>query len=144
MNIVRYTNIDFVWLRYIYIYISHGIVATLEKLRKSLDDYLEAKRQAFPRFYFLSSDELLEVLAHTKEPTSIQPHLCKLFDAITHLEFSDAPGGMDVLSMSSREGERVVFGRNVKARGNIEDWLHAVETNMKTTIHRSMKGRILS
>ncbi|EQC31947.1 hypothetical protein SDRG_10462 [Saprolegnia diclina VS20] len=113
--------------------------ASLEKLRKSLEDYLETKRMAFPRFYFLANDELLEILAHTKEPLAVQPHLCKFFDGIVRLEFGEAHGSIDILAMHSAEGERVPFGRNLKARGNVEDWLAAVQANMKQTLHRALK-----
>ena len=58
----------------------------LEEIQKSLDMYLETKREAFPRFYFISNDDLLEILGQSKNPEAIQAHLKKLFDNIKSLK----------------------------------------------------------
>ncbi|RLN71959.1 hypothetical protein BBJ28_00009780 [Nothophytophthora sp. Chile5] len=138
--------------------------SSLERIEKSLEDYLETKRRLFPRFYFISSDELLEILAHAKEPQVVQRHLAKCFDALVKLDINDdgAHGGpareptgsnsapantssaaQDIVAMISPEGERVAFGRTLKARGNVEDWLNALLANMKAALHRHVKSCLL-
>ncbi len=119
----------------------------LEQITRCLEAYLEVKRVAFPRFYFLSNDELLEILAQTKNPHAVQPHLRKCFDAIAKIEFGSKDGDKkgekiqtnDILAMISPEGEKIQFGKGLKARGSVEDWLSKVEDSMFAAIKRCMK-----
>ncbi|VDL92757.1 unnamed protein product [Schistocephalus solidus] len=124
----------------------------LEQIQKCLEAYLESKRAVFPRFYFLSNDELLSILAQTRNPLAVQPHLQKCFDAISKLEFALNPEYTensseprftnDILAMLSPEGERVSLGKGLKARGNVEEWLGKVEEAMVTNLRRQMKQAI--
>lgn len=111
----------------------------LDQIQKCLEDYLESKRLLFPRFYFLSNEELLEILSQTRNPQAVQPHLSKCFDAIKSLEFSSADKSVDIVAMISPEGERIPFLKTIKARGNVEAWLGSVEEGMVAVLRRLLK-----
>lgn len=49
----------------------------LERCQKSLNEYLDSKRNAFPRFFFISDDELLSVLG-SSDHTCVQEHMIKV------------------------------------------------------------------
>lgn len=61
------------------------MVEHLDNILRQLEKYLETKRQIFPRFYFISNDDLLEILGNSKRPQLIQVHLKKLFDNVFKL-----------------------------------------------------------
>lgn len=58
----------------------------LEVIQRALEVYMESKRHIFPRFYFISNWELLEILGNSKNPDSIQIHLRKLFNNIHNIK----------------------------------------------------------
>lgn len=57
----------------------------LDIIERQLEDFLETKRMAFPRFYFLSNDELLEILAKASRLNEVEPSLGKCFEGLVKL-----------------------------------------------------------
>ena len=119
-----------------------GMDATLEKIQKALDSYLETKRQQFPRFYFLSNDDLLEILGQSKDPTQVQKHIKKCFEGIQTLQLNE-PGTTgntchEAVGMNAPDGEKVPFERKVMVRGAVELWLIEVEKAMILALAKIM------
>ncbi|XP_053577059.1 dynein axonemal heavy chain 1 [Bombina bombina] len=112
----------------------------LELVQKGLSEYLETKRAAFPRFYFLSDDELLEILSQTKDPTAVQPHLRKCFENVARLLFQP---DLQITHMYSGEGEEVKLCSPIYPTGNVEDWLRKVEQVMKASVRDHIERSIM-
>jgi dynein heavy chain len=113
-----------------------AMFAELENCQKSLEGYLENKRSAFPRFYFVSNPVLLQILSQGSDPQAIQAYYEKVFDSVSCVEH-DRKDKTIIRELISREGtadERIMLRRPVKAVGNIEDWLGVLLQEMRRTM----------
>ncbi|KAM5274465.1 dynein axonemal heavy chain 9 isoform 2-T2 [Ctenodactylus gundi] len=125
-----------------------GLYEKLEDLQsrlflceKALAEYLDTKRLAFPRFYFLSSSDLLDILSNGTDPRQVQRHLSKLFDNMAKMQFQlDASKNptKTSLGMYSKENEYVAFSEPCDCSGQVEMWLNHVLAHMKATVRHEM------
>jgi dynein heavy chain len=123
-----------------------GLFDNLETLQtklalceKSLAEYLETKRLAFPRFYFVSASDLLDILAKGNQPQQVAIHLPKLFDSISKLKFGTTESGepsKTAIGMYSREDEYVDFTEPCQCVGAVETWLNRLVDTMRATLRR--------
>lgn len=107
----------------------------LEYIQKKLEDYMEVKRGVFPRFYFLSNDDLLEILANSDNKDVISLHLKTLFDGLVRLTFKDD----SIMKMHSKEGEDVELTKPVRMKNGVENWLQNLQDEMKITVQRKLR-----
>lgn len=114
----------------------------LDEIQKILFQLLELKRKDFPRFYFISNDDLFELLGNSKEPVKVNKHIKKCFEGIKKLEINttaQAKGKLDlneIVGMSSPDQETVKFHPGVQCENGIENWLKNVEKTMRDTLRK--------
>ncbi|KAF8823129.1 dynein heavy chain family protein [Cardiosporidium cionae] len=98
-----------------------------DEIQRGLNKYLEMKRLDFARLFFLSNDELLDILSHEGNSDVIQPHLNKIFDGIHRVECDSS--NTEINAIASFEGETVELVKPIKIKlhdniGNAEKWLN--------------------
>lgn len=126
-----------------------GIQKTLErlaellaKIQKALGDYLETQRLAFPRFYFVGDEDLLEIIGNSRDIVAVQRHFAKMFAGISSLKAEDT----DLLvAMTSREDEIVPFAKFVRISEDpaIHAWLTKVEDQMRASLAVQLEGCVM-
>lgn len=84
------------------------------------------------------------LLAQTKEPRAVQPHMDKCFEGIYRVMFSDKD---EVFGMISAESEEVLFDKKVDVnegdkKGNVEKWMLEIEAVMRRSLKNICKDSL--
>ncbi|XP_078081541.1 dynein axonemal heavy chain 9 [Mustelus asterias] len=123
------------------------IQVRLALCEKALAEYLDTKRLAFPRFYFISSADLLDILSNGTNPHLVQRHLSKLFDNMASMKFqteADNQPTKIAVGMYSKEDEFVNFKEPCDCSGQVETWLNRVLDSMRETVRHEMTEGVVA
>ena len=119
----------------------------LSLCEKALADYMETKRLAFPRFYFVSTADLLDILSNGNNPELVARHLTKLFDSMARLKFNkDAEDKVTKIAntMEAKDGEPVPLANNCDCSGEVEVWLNRLLTEQRATVRHYLTEAVAS
>ena len=107
------------------------LAALLAKIQKALGEYLEKERTfAFPRFYFVGDEDLLEIIGNSNDTHRVAKHLRKMFAGISSLDVSD---DSCIVGFASREGEKLYLTKEISLikTPKVNEWLGLLEAGMK-------------
>lgn len=61
----------------------------ISECEKHLEEYLEEKKKAFPRFYFVSNQAQLEILSNGMNPRKVDEFLGDCFDGMKSMNLKE-------------------------------------------------------
>ena len=120
----------------------------LELCEKSLANYLEQKRRIFPRFYFVSTSDLLDILSNGNQPDKVNFHMPKIIAAVDHLDLEPGATSSDRPTATGFEScvgvEHIDFGKPLKITGRVEFYLQDIQDrlieSLRTILYQSIKN----
>jgi len=119
-----------------------GITSKLDMCEKSLADFLNGKRRQFPRFYFVSKTDLLDILSNGANPRRILQHVTKVLIQTDTLVLD---GGLNAgerpvaTKFTAAVGvEEVVFEPPCKLEGKVEIYMQTVLDGQRGTLRYTL------
>jgi dynein heavy chain len=109
-----------------------NICNNIESCERALNDYLEQKKKAFPRFYFVANQALLDILSNGNKPLKVANYLGDCFDGIKTLDFSKDPDlGKIACGIKAKDGEAVPWAEDLVLDGAVESYLSNLEAHIR-------------
>ena len=128
-NILKFCTIDGMYKRL------EKIEGELKVCEKALNEFLDSKRKAFPRFYFVSVNDLLDILSNGNSPAKINKHMPKIFQAIDNLDLNESGDRPSAVGMKAVVGEEYVkLTQPLKLLGKVEVYLQDMIGAMQQTL----------
>ncbi|KAJ3299528.1 Dynein heavy chain 1, axonemal [Borealophlyctis nickersoniae] len=136
-----------------------------ESIIRNLTNLINHKRDVFSPFYFLSDDEILDLIECSWDIRECSRHLTKIFDGVEGLivgeEAADVgAGGVGkgdqrrqsnalpvrkvIQGVCAFDGEQVTLSQSVLCTKRIEDWMLSLDAKLKDTLSKAIEAAVAS
>ena len=113
----------------------------LAQCERALEGYMDQKRKTYPRFYFVSTPNLLEILSKTgKDPRQIMTHIPRVMQDV----LSFGLDGFLAVNVHGKGGETFDLATSVLCSGRVEHWFQACADSVASTIFTLIEQALLS
>ncbi|KAJ3639667.1 hypothetical protein Zmor_003011 [Zophobas morio] len=113
-----------------------------ELINRGVNRYFDKIRTYFPRFYFVSNEEMFSILSLTEDPTRIRTFIKSLFYEIRDLRFDE---NFTILGIVSENDEILHLTRAIetqKFHGCVEMWLKELANQIGESIRRMIQEAV--
>jgi dynein heavy chain len=102
---------------------------------KALNEFMDSKRAAFPRFHFVSPADLLDILSNGNNPSKVMVHMPKIISAMDTIELKESEVKPYALGMHACVGkEYVKFTNDLALMGKVEIYLQDIINIMRSSL----------
>ncbi|XP_051787197.1 uncharacterized protein LOC127529006 [Erpetoichthys calabaricus] len=131
-----------------------GLQEKLNEMNDKLDKFLgivsailEQKRCAFPRFYFLSDQDVLKIVCYAFHPEALSRYLYKVFEHMESLVFeasgeARAMQSQQIVAVRSLHGEMLYLVEPLACEGPVEQWFHLLMDRMRISLQQSLHAAL--
>ncbi len=123
------------------------IAEQLESLKSSLAEFLDGRRRLFPRYYFVSESDLLDILSNGSTPEKVLIHIPKVYLQTKTLVLSDTVSETNrpsaVKLISGVGVEEMEFEPPVPLEGKVEKYMKDILDGMKISIFENVKRSLV-
>ncbi|GFR96312.1 dynein heavy chain domain-containing protein 1-like, partial [Elysia marginata] len=131
------------------------IMKEQEEVLKDLESYIERSRAHFPRLYFLSNLEIVDLLGVSRNPQALLPFVRKCFPNVQSMTFALPPGmgglnsqldfalnsdKLEGVSIQGVCGEELPLYMRIEATASGTKWLHNLCEVLKNTMTIAMQA----
>ncbi|GMH84222.1 hypothetical protein TrST_g13493, partial [Triparma strigata] len=129
-----------------------GVQEQLEMCKKSLKDFLEGRQRQFPRYYFVSEADLLDILSNGSNPAKILSHTSKVYLSTKTFNLSEENGVVETTSngrpiatefVAGVGSETCDFEPPVPLEGKVEIYMQTVLDAQKLSIFQTAKRSLV-